>query len=84
MPKPGKFDSDAFYERLLVFGQRCQRLVSKLPRTQYNREYGGQLIRSSASPGSKGLRFVEKKQESPFIIYHDFWKEKIVTLLTGN
>lgn len=63
----GKFDSEAFYERLLRFGQRSQRLVSQLPRTDYNKEYGGQLIRSSASPGSNYIEALEAASMRDFI-----------------
>lgn len=62
-----KFDSEAFYERLLAFGQRCQRLVSQLPKTDYNREYGNQLIRSSASPGSNYIEALEAAGRRDFI-----------------
>lgn len=62
-----KFNSEAFYERLLVFGQRCQRLVSKLPKIDYNREYGGQLIRSSASPGANYIEALEAASRKDFI-----------------
>lgn len=67
MSPVAKFDSEAFYERLLHFGQRCQRLVSKLPKTQYNLEYGGQLIRSSASPGSNYIEALEAMSRKDFI-----------------
>lgn len=67
MASSGKFDADAFYERLLRFGQRCQKLVSKLPRTQYNLEYGSQLIRSSASPGSNYIEALEASSRRDFI-----------------
>lgn len=63
----GKFNSEAFYERLFVFGQRCQRLVAQLPKTDYNREYGGQLIRSSASPGSNYIEALEAASRKDFI-----------------
>lgn len=36
MSNSGKFDSEAFYERLLRFGQQSQKLVSLLPKTSYN------------------------------------------------
>lgn len=62
-----RFDSEAFYERLLRFGQRCQRLVVVLPRTQYNLEYGGQLIRSSASPGSNYIEALEALSRKDFV-----------------
>lgn len=64
---PTKFDSNAFYERLLKFGQRCQRVVAVLPRTQYNLEYGGQLIRSSASPGSNYIEALEALSRRDFV-----------------
>lgn len=58
---------EIFYKRLLEFGQRCQILVSKLPKTIYNQEYGGQLIRSSASPGANYIEEVEASSHSEFI-----------------
>lgn len=64
---PARFDSDAFYERLLRFGQRCQRLVVVLPKTQYDLEYGGQLIRSSASPGSNYIEALEALSRKDFV-----------------
>lgn len=67
MAKSGKFDADAFYERLVRFGQLGQKLVSKLPKTQYNREYGGQLIRSSASPGANYIEALEASSLREFI-----------------
>lgn len=62
-----RFDSEAFYERLLVFGQRGQRLVNELPKTDYNREYGGQLIRSSASPGANYIEALEAAGRKDFV-----------------
>ena len=54
-----KFDSEAFLERLKRFGQRSQKITSTLPRTQFNLEYGSQLIRSSASPGANYIEALE-------------------------
>jgi len=62
-----KFNSEAFYERLLNFGKKCQQLVLILPKTQYNWEYGGQLIRSSASPGSNYIEALEALGKKDFI-----------------
>ena len=62
-----KFDSEAFYERLVVFGQRCQKLVARLPKTDYNKIYGRQLIRSSASPGSNYIEALEALGKKDFI-----------------
>lgn len=62
-----KFDSNAFYERLLAFGQHCQRILSKLPKNSYNMEYGNQLIRSSASPGANYIEALEAFSRKDFI-----------------
>lgn len=62
-----KFDSEAFLERLTLFGQRCQKLVSKLPKTQYNFEYSGQLIRSSSSPAANYIEALEALGSKDFI-----------------
>ena len=62
-----RFDSEAFYERLLNFAKRNQQLVAQLPKTQYNLEYGGQLIRSSASPGSNYIEALEALGKKDFI-----------------
>lgn len=67
MASYGKFDSEAFYERLLKFGQQCQKLVSSLPRTDYNKEYGSQLIRSSSSPGSNYIEALEALSKKDFV-----------------
>jgi len=61
-----KFDSEAFYERLLTFGQKCQNLVSKLPLTVYNNEFGKQLIRSSSSPGANYIEALESLSQKDF------------------
>lgn len=58
--------SEELYERLLRFAQRCQRLVKKLPKTIYNLEYGGQLIRSSGSPGANYIEAVEGSSRKDF------------------
>lgn len=62
-----KFDTEAFYERLFVFGQRSQRLIKKLPKTQYNLAYGSQLIRSSSSPGANYIEALESFSLKDFI-----------------
>ena len=62
-----KFDSEAFYQRLLSFTKRCQKLVKGLPRNQYNIEYGNQLIRSSASPGANYIEALEALGKKDFI-----------------
>lgn len=70
MPKSSKsasFDADAFYERLFGFGQRSQRLVSKLPTTDYNKVYGVQLIRSSSSPSSNYIEALEAAGRKDFM-----------------
>ena len=61
-----KMTSDELYERLLRFAQRCQKLVKKLPKTIYNIEYGRQLIRSSASPGSNYIEAIEAISRKDF------------------
>jgi len=62
-----KFDSGAFLERLTKFGQRCQKLVVQLPKTQYNFNYGDQLIRSSSSPGANYIEALEALGSKDFI-----------------
>jgi len=58
--------SDELYDRLLFFAKKCQKLVKKLPNTNYNREYGDQLIRSSASPGSNYIEATEASSKKDF------------------
>lgn len=62
-----KFDSKAFLERLINFGQRCQKIVGQLPKTQYNLRYGDQLIRSSSSPGANYIEALESLGAKDFI-----------------
>lgn len=59
--------TEKFYNRLLEFAKRCQKLVSILPQNIANREYGIQLIRSSASPGSNYIEAVEALSLRDFI-----------------
>lgn len=59
-------NSETLYERLLKFAQRSQKLVLILPRTSYNFEYGGQLIRSSSSPGSNYIEAIEATSSKDF------------------
>lgn len=58
--------SEELYYRLLLFAKRSQKLVYTLPNTVYNREYGGQLIRSSASPGSNYIEAIEATSKKDF------------------
>ena len=62
----GKFDSEAFYERLVVFGQKCQKVTTKLLKTDYNRVYCGQLIRCSSSPGANYIEALEALSKKDF------------------
>lgn len=62
-----KFDSEAFLERLTKFGQRSMKLISQLPKNQFNLEYGNQLIRSSASPGANYIEALEALGTKDFI-----------------
>lgn len=62
-----KLTPELLYERLLEFAKRCQKLVSKLPKTVYNIEYGSQLIRSSASPGANYIEAIEAISPKDFI-----------------
>lgn len=57
---------ELLYERLLAFAKRCQKLVKNLPKTVYNIEYGSQLIRSSASPGSNYIEAIEASSRRDF------------------
>lgn len=61
-----QMNSEILYERLLLFAQRCQKLVYKLPKTIYNLEYGSQLIRSSASPGANYIEAIEGSSHKDF------------------
>lgn len=62
-----KLTPELLYERLLEFAKCCQKLVSKLPKTVYNIEYGSQLIRSSASPGANYIEAIEAISPKDFI-----------------
>lgn len=62
-----QFNSKILYERLLQFAKLCQKLVGKLPKTVYNLEYGRQLVRSSASPGSNYIEAIEASSRRDFI-----------------
>lgn len=57
---------EILYKRLLTFAQKCQQLVSKLPKTTYNIEYGSQLIRSSGSPGANYIEAIEAGSRKEF------------------
>ena len=46
-------------ERTHMFGDRSGKFVEKLPRTQRNLIYGGQLVRSS---GSVGANYIEANE----------------------
>ena len=63
----GKFDSEAFYERLLDFTKRCQKLVISLPKTPYNEVYGKQLLRSSSSVSANYIEALEALGKKDFI-----------------
>jgi len=62
-----KLSSESLLKRLQDFALQCLRLVNKLPKTGYNREYGNQLIRSSASPGSNYIEAIEAGSRRGFI-----------------
>lgn len=64
---PSKITPEILYQRLLKFAQRCQKLVRKLPKAIYNLEYGKQLIKSSASPGSNYIEAIEASSRRDFI-----------------
>lgn len=66
MQEVSKMTPELLYERLLNFAKRCQMLVKKLPKTIYNIEYGSQLIRSSASPGSNYIEAIEASSRRDF------------------
>lgn len=59
--------SEELYNRLVYFAQRNQRLVKSLTKTAFNFEYGGQLIRSSASPGANYIEAIEASSRKDFI-----------------
>lgn len=62
-----KLSPEILYERLLKFAQKSQKLVTELPKTIYNLEYGKQLIRSSASPGANYIEAIEAGSLKEFI-----------------
>ena len=82
--------SEEFSNRLLFFAVGCQRLVKKLPHTVYNREYGEQLIISSASPGANYIEALEASSKKDFTyrlkICRKETKESIywLTLIQGS
>jgi len=57
---------DILYQRLLLFAKSCQKLVYRLPKSIYNIEYGGQLIRCSASPGANYIEAIEAISRKDF------------------
>ena len=62
-----KFDSEAFYERMYVFGLDCHNLIRFLAKTDYNIIYSTQLIRSSASTGANYIEALEALSKKDFI-----------------
>ncbi|HSX18818.1 MAG TPA: four helix bundle protein [Candidatus Saccharimonadales bacterium] len=64
---PGKFDSNALYERLYSFSLRCQKLTAKLPKTAYNLVYTSQLLRSSGSVGANYIEALEGLSKKDFV-----------------
>ena len=67
MPRFAKLTPEILYDRLLIFAKRCQKLVSRLPKTRYNLIYGDQLIRSSSSPGSNYIEAIEASSRKEFV-----------------
>src|SRR3990167_9941853 len=67
MPRFAKLTPEILYDRLLIFAKRCQKLVSRLPKTRYNLIYGDQLIRSSDSPGSNYIEAIEASSRKEFV-----------------
>jgi four helix bundle protein len=63
----GKFDSNAFYERLLNFAKRCRKLTIELPKVVANFEYSKQLIKSSGSMGANYIEALEAMGKRDFI-----------------
>ena len=61
-----KITSETLYKRLLAFAQKSQKFITILPKTIYNIEYGKQLIRSSASPGSNYIEAIEAGSRREF------------------
>lgn len=62
-----KFDKEAFYKRLFIFGTDCLNLVKGLPKTRYNQIYGDQLTRSSSSPGANYIEALESFSKKEFL-----------------
>jgi four helix bundle protein len=56
-----KFDSNALYERLYLFGLNCGKLTRELPQSPLFVEYGTQLIRSSGANYIEALAALSKK-----------------------
>lgn len=67
MAKFKKLTPEILHKRLLLFAQRGQKLITKLPRTSYNLIYSNQLIRSSSSPGANYIEAVEATSAKEFI-----------------
>lgn len=61
-------NSEILYKRFLEFGINCQKLVTTLPKTQYNSVYGNQLLRSSSSPGANYIEAIEASSRKEFIL----------------
>lgn len=54
-------------ERTYKFAARCRDFVTKLPKTQANFEYGGQLIRSSGSQAANYIEANDSISEKDFL-----------------
>lgn len=66
MQQFSKLTPQLFYNRLLQFAIQCNKLVYKLPKTDSNRTYGIQLIRSSSSPGANYIEVIEAISSKDF------------------
>lgn len=66
MNRSTKITPEILYKRLLNFANRCRKLVINLSKTSYNKIYGDQLIRSSASPGSNYIEAIESGSRREF------------------
>ena len=58
--------SEDVYKRLLLFATRINKLNKSLAKNASNREYGEQLIRSSASPGANYIEALEASSRKDF------------------
>lgn len=59
--------SKELYELFFQFAFKCNQLIKRLPYNVSNKEYGIQLIRSSASPGANYIEAIEAVSKKDFV-----------------